>query len=866
MKKKFKIVILLQIWCCMAFANHISYVRTSVILNRDWKYAQGDKKDAWKMNYDDSKWEIIGIPHSFSIPYFMSKGFYTGYGWYRKQLYFSSDDLKRQISLEFDGVFQDAEIFVNGHKAGHHVGGYTGFSIDITHFAKKGNNVIAVRVNNLWRPDVAPRAGEYIFCGGIYRDVRLIITSPIHVGWYGTYVTTPGLKDSRGLSSPAVISTTLDNQLQRSVVVSLKTSLVSPEGKTIDSVTDTVILAKCSEKTINQSTSVIMNPELWSPEHPVEYKIISSLYQGEKLVDRYETSFGFRWFKWTSDKGFYLNGKHRVFRGVNVHQDQAGWGNAVTDSAAARDVQMMKDAGFDFIRGSHYPHSPAFVHACDHKGMMYWSEVSFWGIGGFKSDGYWNSSAYPVKEEDQRGFEKNVLQQLSEMIHIFRNDPSVIVWSMCNEVFFSVPSVMDKVRSLLRKMVILSHKLDPTRPTAIGGAQRPLGSRRIDHIGDLAGYNGDGATQPDFQNPGVPNVVSEYGSVTSDRPGTYSPGWGDLKKNDGWKGFTWRSGQAIWCGFDHGSIAGSTLGKMGIIDYFRIPKRSWYWYRNTYRHMIPPKWPEKGIPYRLRLTSTKYSDIKADGTDDVQLLVTVCDSSGHEVSNTPTVTLTLVSGPGEFPTGTSITFKKGNDIRIMDGKASITFRSYYSGISIIKASSPGLKPSYIQLSFVDAPLFIKGKTPEFKEHPYVPYRNGTTDHKTIQVFGVNNPTFASSASKGHSAGFAADGYRNTYWQATENDKKPTWTLDTEKELSLRNISIQFPKLGVYQYKLEISDDKNQWSVLKDLDDNENSESFKNIKMNDRDDIKARFIRIVFKQGEGTLPAAISEVKVEGAVQ
>ena len=162
---------------------------------------------------------------------------------------------------------------------------------------------------------------------------------------------------------------------------------------------------------------------------------------------------------------------------------------------------------------------------------------------------------------------------------------------MCNEAFFSAPAAMDGVRALLKECVALSRQLDPTRPAAIGGAQRPLGKDRIDLLGDIAGYNGDGGTMLDFQQPGIPSMVSEYGSVSADRPGKFAPGWGELQKNEAYKGLPWRSGQAVWCGFDHGSIAGSTLGKMGIVDYFRIPKRAWYWYRKAYRGVEPPTWP-----------------------------------------------------------------------------------------------------------------------------------------------------------------------------------------------------------------------------------------------------------------------------------
>ncbi len=160
--------------------------------------------------------------------------------------------------------------------------------------------------------------------------------------------------------------------------------------------------------------------------------------------------------------------------------------------------------------------------------MLFWAENAFWGIGGHKGDGYWNASAYPVNESDRAEFENSVKAQLKELIRIHRNHPSIIVWSMSNEPFFTAPETIDPMRKLLEETVKLSKQLDPTRPAAVGGAQRPLGEKRIDKLGDIAGYNGDGSYIPEFQQPGMPTVVSEYGSTTADRPGEYDPGWGDL--------------------------------------------------------------------------------------------------------------------------------------------------------------------------------------------------------------------------------------------------------------------------------------------------------------------------------------------------
>ena len=830
--------------------------RQSINFNRNWKYMQGDYTGAERTDYDDSSWETIGIPHSFSIPYFMSKDFYTGYGWYRKSFELTAKDLKQQLFVEFDGVFQEAEVFVNGKKAGTHTGGYTGFYFDISSAVRMGNNVIAVRVNNIWKANVAPRAGEHVFSGGIYRNVRLVRKSPVHIDWYGIFATTPDLAAHQGKSSVVRVCTDICNKTNKTMEFKLLTEVKDAEGRILVSVENEEKVEANSMKKLEQITEAVNHPTLWHPRHPYLYKVVSSVYQGQMLIDRVETPFGFRWFEWTADKGFFLNGEHLFFKGVNVHQDQAGWGDAVTEAAMRRDILLMKEAGFDLIRGSHYPHAPAFSQACDEEGMLFWSEAPFWGIGGFRPDGYWDSSAYPVDKKDAQAFEASALQQLEEMIRIHRNHPSIVAWSMCNEAFFSAPEAMKGVRRLLKRMVDLTHQLDPSRPAAIGGAQRPLGDERIDKIGDIGGYNGDGATQPDFQNPGIPNVVSEYG----ERPGEYNPGWGDLQMNDGWKGTPWRSGQAIWCGFDHGSIAGSQLGKMGIVDYFRIPKRSWYWYRNEYTRVAPPEWAGEGVPAQLRLEASRTDNILTDGTDDVQLMVTVLNAAGKPVSNSPAVELRLVSGPGEFPTGNMIRFEPDSDIRIMDGKAAIAFRSYYAGTSVLEATSPGLKPARIEIVFQGNEAYKKGLTPEVRERSYVRFVREKKE-KAVQEFGRNNPTFSSSHHENQVAGFAADGNLQTYWQASKDDPAPFWILDTEKELELKNIQVRFPKESIYRYVLEVSGDKVHWTVVSDKQANRRKESHIAVDFPDAG-VRARFVRIRFVKKS---PAVIAEVTVRGIV-
>ena len=830
-----RVTIILSI--CMMLAALTATARDVENLNREWRYQIGDHPGAEQPEYDDKDWQTVGLPHSFSIPYFMSKDFYVGYGWYRKQLRVKSEELRaKRFFIEFDGVFQEAEVYVNGQLAGSHRGGYTGFSVDITNQVKAGKNVIAVRVNNLWQATLAPRGGEHVFSGGIYRSVRLVRKSAnAHIRYQGIRITTPTLEENEGRSSTVQV----DVDVEKTSAKKLRTEveILDADGKTVAKGNCPLSIVHC---------------QLWRPSSPYLYTAVVRLYDGKTLLDEERQTFGFRWIRWSKDEGFFLNGEHLYLRGANVHQDQAGWGDAVTEEAARRDVRMVKEAGFNMIRGSHYPHSQAFIDECDRQGILFWSEAPFWGTAGPKDDGWWTASAYPVNPADTAAFEQSCLQQLEEMITENRNHPSVFVWSMCNEPFFTDGRTMPGVHRLLKRMVERTHQLDPTRKAAIGGAQRPLGEQRIDLIGDVAGYNGDGANIPDFQHPDVPSMVSEYGSMSADRPGRYTANWGDLNRDEGWMGRSWRGGQAIWCAFDHGSIFGDELGKMGIVDYFRLPKRAWYWYRNEYVHVAPPAEKTAGTPASIRLTASKYADIKTDGTDDVQLVAAILDAEGHELSNSPTITFRIVDGPGEFPTGRSITFASDSDIRIQDGQCAIALRSYYAGKTLVVASSEGLKADTIALTFIGAQQYQAGITQQIENRPYTRYARNDDQ---LQTYGTNNPTFASSNANGHSAGLAADGNAQTYWQPAATDNKPTWTLDTERGLLLSEVSIRFAKT-VAHVTVEASMDQESWKWIGDID------MQRQAVISSLSPINARYVRIRFK--EGSIPK-LAEVLVKGKV-
>ena len=805
--------------------------RENINLNREWKFLLGDTAGAEAPAFDAGAWSDIHLPHSFSLPYFMWPEFYVGHGWYRKTLDVPADWLGKRVALEFEGAFQESEIFVNGHRVGTHRGGYTGFSLDITEALRPGANVIAVRLNNLWRADLAPRAGDHTFGGGLYRDVRLVVTDPLHVAWCGTFVTTPTLAARAGAESTVNIKTELRNASASDLDAVLRTEILDPAGVLVATVSTRLDVPAGAVLTVDQTTPPVAKPALWHPDHPHLYRARTTVFadrgllRRNKPVDTYETAFGFRWIEWTADRGFFLNGKHVWLRGANVHQDHAGWGDAVTNAAFERDVRMVKEAGFNFIRGSHYPKDPAFSAACDRLGVLWMSENVFWGIGGRHADGGWSASAYPVTPEHEAAFDESVLASLRAMIRIHRNSPSIMAWSMSNEAFFSdVP--MAKVRALLAKSVALSRELDPTRPAGVGGAQRPLNAERIDLVGDFAAYNGDGATQPAFQNPGVPSLVSEYGSVIVERPGAFDPGWGDLKAQltDGLPTrFPWRAGEAVWCMFDHGSFAGLNLARMGIVDYFRVPKRAYYWYRENYAGVPAPAWPKEGAPARIAFSADKTTLAAPDGTDDAQLSIALLDAAGKPVSAAVPVTLTVVSGPGEFPTGRSITFSPpgrgdASDIFIRDGQAAIAFRSYHAGESVIRARSPGLPDATLTLKTAGAPAFVPGRTPLAPDRTYArhvarPAAGAVaTDAKTPaggDVLALNRPTQASSAAAGAPSALANDGDPASAWRAAAATDQ-SFEVFLEVAYDVERITLVFPREAKHRYHIDVSADGVSW--------------------------------------------------------
>ena len=701
------------------------------LLNNNWKFTYGDKVGA--SPNEINRWQDIGLPHSFGIPYFMEKEFYLGYGTYSKWFELSKEDCKKRILLKFFGAFQKAVVVLNGKQIGEHRGGYTPFLVELTGNIRPGQNHLIVCVDNLWDATLAPRGGEHQFNGGIYRDMQLILTAYDYIEEDGVFVQTTQLKKEKDswhaeLKIGTQVHASEKSDLSEFDSMMLETCIC--EGKEV--------LARSVEPLVMGNSEICQSISLtgitpWSPDTPKLYIVVSRVLCNGIECDCVRTSVGIRTVRFDKDEGFFLNGEHFSILGANVHQDHAGWADAVTRSGIRRDIQMIKECGMNTIRGSHYPHHPYFAQVCDEKGILFWSEMCFWGTGGDKQEGYWTASAYPPNESDQTAFEKSCLDQLEEMICTQRNHPSIICWSMCNEVFFTDAPVKDKAKELIRKMVERSHELDPSRPAAVGGAQRD----GFDVLGDLAGYNGDGAAL--YHDPGFPSLVSEYGSSIETRPGKFEPRFTDGTEID----YPWRSGKILWCGFHHGSIFDG-MGSMGMIDYYRLPLACWYWYREHLAGKSAPKPKKEGTPFQIRLSSD-VNRFRANGQEDAWICAELLDQEGNPISNEIELTFTVEKGDDIFPTGKTITFSPEKK-NMLDGLAAIEFRSWYGGENVICATADGVKSAKICI-FADGEP--KPKNTVLNPMLPPPYTVGEPKPKERYDEAKRHPVFADSFEIGH---------------------------------------------------------------------------------------------------------------------
>ncbi len=427
----------------------------------DWRFLRADATGAETPAFDDAAWRLLDLPHDWSIedlpstngappspfdPAQSAGGASTGYvvggiGWYRKHFTLPASDSGKSVTICFDGVYMNSDVWLNGQHLGNHPYGYTPFVYDLTPYLKPAGqeNVLAVQVKN------TGKNSRWYSGSGIYRHVWLTVTDPIHIPVWGVHVVTTNISRT---TATVGVSTTVENGSGADVAIRLRTRLVGPDGKTARVEESEVQVPAGKQQEFTQDFSV-RKPVLWSLNNPALYRAEVELVENHKILDQSGTTFGIRTIRFTATNGFELNGEVVKLKGGCMHHDNGPLGSATIDRAEERRVQLMKAYGFNAIRTSHNPPSPAFLDACDRCGVLVLDEAfDCWEEG---------------KNPDDYGkyFDDWWQRDLDSMILRDRNHPCVILWSIGNEV---PQRASERGYVIAKQLSDEVHRLDPTRP------------------------------------------------------------------------------------------------------------------------------------------------------------------------------------------------------------------------------------------------------------------------------------------------------------------------------------------------------------------------------------------------------------------
>jgi len=442
-----------------------------------WKFFLGDPSAAEAPSFADASWRTVDLPHDWSIesppdkdnPSGGGGGFFVGgVGWYRKTFRAPEDWKGKRVSVEFDGVYRDAAVYLNGRKLGTHPYGYTSFTFDLTpELNFSGVNVLAVRVDNSAQPNSRWYSGS-----GIYRHVRVVVTDPTHVAHWGVFVTTPEISNT---TAKVALHTRVANESAEVAAVIVETTLFDKAGKKVGVAQTKLTIAAGSEAEAAQEITVA-NPSLWSPASPALYRAVSQVQKDGKVLDRVETPFGIRSLAWSTEKGLLLNGRPIKLTGGSVHHDNGPLGAAAFDRAEERRVELLKAAGHNALRTAHNPPSPAFLDACDRLGLLVLDEpFDVW-------------KAHKVKFDYGSNFDEWWKQDLDSMVLRDRNHPSIVIWGIGNEI----PELeVDRGAALAKPIVDEMRSLDTTRPLTLAfpGTTTKPSAAAVFSLLDITGYN-----------------------------------------------------------------------------------------------------------------------------------------------------------------------------------------------------------------------------------------------------------------------------------------------------------------------------------------------------------------------------------------
>jgi len=533
----------------------------------------------------------------------------TGVGFYRKGFELPETDKGKKISIEFDGIFRNSTVWVNGHLMGNHQSGYTPSNYDLTDVVRYGKegNVILVRV------DARTFEGWWYEGCGIYRHTWLIKTDKLHVGRFGTYITTPVVSD---LKADVDIKTILKNEYKTAKNITLVSRITDNKNIVIDTRSTTQSIAPLSQIEITQK-GLIQRPLLWSPETPNLYKVLTEVTENGVIVDTYETAFGVRTIK-INTNGFYLNGKLYPIKGTANHQDFAGLGVALPDKINEYKIKLLKEMGSNGYRPAHNPPTPEVLDACDRLGLLVLDE-----------------NRILSSTEDN-------LNDLETLIYRDRNHPSVFMWCMENEEPIQGTEIGAR---MMEKMVETTHRIDPTRPVT-AAMNHGWNSGGYSDVLDVTGYNyGDKRSQYINDHEKFPQrkmFITECTSFVSTRGeyeinkekgyvsniGSYTPTWGPEPGKD-WEQlvlYPYMGGLFVWTGFDYRGEPTPYLwpcvsSHFGIMDLCGFPKDGYFAYKAAWNstplvHIFPHwNWPGKeGKPIKVyAYTNCEETELYLDG-------------------------------------------------------------------------------------------------------------------------------------------------------------------------------------------------------------------------------------------------------------
>lgn len=693
----------------------------SVSFNEHWRFYLGDLNGAEVPAYNDASWKSVNLPHDYSIDQGFTKAspaeaesgcVLGGTGWYRKTFALPSEVEGKVVSVDFDGVYMNATVYLNGEQLGTHPYGYTPFSFVLPADQLKYNgeeNVLAVKV------DHKLPSSRWYSGSGIYRDVNLTITDPVHVSWFGTKVATPDIEDGTGTVH---VDTYVENDSDTEAAVSVIQKVYERGGAepvVTGTKTEAVTIGANRTGTIASEVTV-PEPKLWSDETPNLYTVRTEVYVGEDLKDSYDTEFGFRWIKFTRENGFFLNGKNMKLKGVCMHHDQGALGAEAWERATERQVEKLLQMGVNAIRVTHNPASQVLIDICNEKGMLLIEEAYDCWLdsknGNGEDFGKWFD--VPIEESNQiigkTEGEKWSEFSLKAMVKRGRNAPSIIMWSLGNEIFEGTNGAnSSRYPQVAREMITQIAEEDTTRyvtfgdnklkhndGNAVNTAAEIAKATEYGLPGGIVGYNYINSSQIQAgYNRGWMVYGSETASSVNSR-GIYDrkQSNGDAGKGDkrltsydkscvGW-GLTanaglwitmrqdFNAGEFIWTGFDYigeptpwnntGGVAGTwpNIAKssyFGIIETTGFPKDNFYLYQSQWNdklhtlHVLPV-WDrdEIMVDENGKVEVVVYSDAPV-----IKLYL-----NGEEVGTaTATRTDTPTGGYQQYTTGTGY-FSPGN--------------------------------------------------------------------------------------------------------------------------------------------------------------------------------------------------------------